>query len=82
MSTAGKESHTEDDDSTAASGDKIVFRKPVKRRSSEGEGALDASTSKKAKAEGPGKPRARRTSTSKAVKNSSLLSFGDEEEEV
>ena len=78
-----KETHAQDDD--GASGDKIVFRKPAKRRSSEGEGALDASTSKKAKTEGSGhgnKPRARRTSTSKAIKNSSLLSFGDEEEVV
>ena len=77
---AGGDESTKDDDSA-----KIVFRKPVKRRSSEGEGALDASTSKKAKTDGSGhggKPRTRRTSTSKAVKNSSLLSFGDDEEEL
>ena len=66
-------------------GDKIVFKRPVKRRrSSDHDGVLDAST-KKTK-EGAGKvrsPRSRKGSgSSSGVKNSSLLSFGDEEEDV
>ena len=65
-------------DSQEGEGEKILFKKPVKRRkSSEGEGGvLDAST-KRPKQE----KTKRRTSTSKSVKNSSLLSFGDDEEE-
>ena len=64
--------------------DKIVFKRPVKRRRSS-EGVLDAST-KKTGGEGEGKtrsPRSRKGSgSSSAVKNSSLLSFGDEEEDT
>ena len=56
---------------------KILFKKPVKRRSSDSEGGvLDASTKKPRQG-----MRQRRTSTSKSIKNSSLLSFGEEEEE-
>lgn len=65
-------------------GGKILFKRPVKRRRSS-EGVLDAST-KKTKdlggSEGRGKgrsPRSRKGSSS-GVKNSSLLSFGDEED--
>ena len=66
-------------------GDKIVFKRPVKRRrSSDRDGVLDAST-KKTK-EGAGKVRSPRTrkgsGSSGGVKNSSLLSFEDEEEDV
>ena len=63
---------------------KLVFKRPVKRRRSS-EGVLDAST-KKTGGEGEGKtrsPRSRKGSgSSSAVKNSSLLSFGDEEEDT
>lgn len=65
--------------STAASGEdsgKIVFKRPVKRRRSS-EGVLDAST-KKTKDQSGGKARTRRRSSS-GVKNSSLLSFDDED---
>ena len=65
-------------------GGKILFKRPVKRRRSS-EGVLDAST-KKAKDQGGGggrgkgrSPRSRKGSSS-GVKNSSLLSFGDEED--
>lgn len=66
------------DDSHEGEKGKILFKKPVKRRkSSEGEGGvLDASTKKPRQ-----EKTKRRTSTSKSVKNSSLLSFGEEEEE-
>lgn len=65
---------------------KIVFKRPVKRRRSS-EGVLDAST-KKTSERGEGRdrgqkirsPRTRKGSSS-AVKNSSLLSFGDEDED-
>ena len=56
---------------------KIVFKRPVKRRRSS-EGVLDAST-KKTKDQSGDKVRRRRRSSS-GVKNSSLLSFGDEED--
>lgn len=55
---------------------KIVFKRPEKRRRSS-EGVLDAST-KKPK-EGEKNRKTRKGSSSSAVKNSSLLSFGDDE---
>ena len=71
---------TQPDSTSEEDSGKIVFKRPVKRRRSSSEGILDAST-KKTKEEGRGgKPRSRRRSSSSGVKNSSLLSFGDEEE--
>ena len=67
------------DSTTEEESGKIVFKRPVKRRRSS-EGVLDAST-KKTKDEGRGgRPRSRKGSSSSGVKNSSLLSFGDEED--
>ena len=61
---------------------KIVFKRPVKRRRSS-EGVLDASTKKTRDEVGRrGKVAGRtRKGSSSAVKNSSLLSFGGEEED-
>lgn len=80
-----------DKESSEAEGGRIVFKRPAKRKSSES-GVLDASTNKKAKQDSPrsqggssGSGRQRRRSSgesqSRGVKNSSLLSFGDEEED-
>ncbi len=66
---------------------KIVFKKPSKRKSSEGGGGgvLDAST-KRSKTDEDSKSSHKTTPRSQAkakgVKNSNLLSFGEEEEEV
>ena len=73
------------------SGGKIVFKRPAgKKRRRSSEGVLDASTSSRKTAgedRGMGdktrSPRTRKGSGgSSAVKNSSLLSFGDEEEDL
>jgi len=56
---------------------KIVFKKPTKRRSSEG-GVLDASTSKKLKTD----QSIERKPKTKGVKNNKLLSFGLDDEAV
>ncbi|XP_038624265.1 uncharacterized protein KIAA1143 homolog [Tachyglossus aculeatus] len=70
------------DEEPAPADGKIMFRKPVKRSSDEKYMGLTASSSKKKKEEkknlgdsvGPKNPQ-------KQIKNSSLLSFGDDEEE-
>lgn len=54
-------------------GGKIVFKKPTKRKSTDSEKDL------KSKADDRKKSKA--TSTMKSIKNKSLLSFGDEEDE-
>ena len=59
-------------------GGRIVFKKPTKRKSTEGK-VLDASTSKKPKPDEQ-QSRSKKTKT-KGVKNKSLLSFGEEDEE-
>lgn len=80
------------DDGDSSEGGKIVFKKPTKKRKSSdgGGGVLDATTSKKprqgeAEEKGGAGRRRRRSSggesKSKGVKNKSLLSFGDNEEE-
>lgn len=74
-------------DSGSAGPGKIVFKKPAKRKSSEGGGGgvLDAST-KKPKTDEGSRPSHRTSPGSKVkakgVKNNSLLSFGDEEEDT
>ena len=71
-SSSSKASATATDDSSG----KIEFKKPIKRQSEEGNAAvLGASSSKKVK-EAP----QRKEISSKAVKDSNLLSFEDDAE--
>ena len=85
---ASSQSSAGDQQSEGDSG-RIIFKRPAKRRRSS-EGVLDASTKKTGgeapASRGPGSknksPKTRkRSGSSSGVKNSSLLSFGDEEEE-
>ena len=62
-------------------GGKIMFKKPTKRKSTEGK-VLDASTSKKPKLdEHRSKTVDSKRKKLKGVKNKSLLSFGEDHEE-
>lgn len=64
-----------DDNEEHESDGKIKFKKPVKRQG-ETKSDLQTRTSKKSKQE-----KGKKKSSAKEVKNSSLLSFGEDEEE-
>ena len=66
---------TSDGKDSSESGGRIIFKRPVKRRSSES-GAIHGSTSKRAKDDSE-KPK---TYSSKGVSNTSLLSFDQDED--
>ena len=73
--------YTAGDVKDSEAGGKIMFKKPTKRKSTEGK-VLDASTSKKPKPdEHPSKTVGSKRTKVKGVKNKSLLSFGEDDEE-
>lgn len=57
-----------------------MYRKPVKRPSDEKYSGLTASSKKKAPDDGISKQDSVKKNSQKQIKNSSLLSFGNEEE--
>ncbi|XP_040850893.1 uncharacterized protein KIAA1143 homolog [Ochotona curzoniae] len=59
---------------------RIMYRKPVKRPSDEKYSGLTASSKKKAPDDGISKQDSVKKNSQKQIKNSSLLSFGNEEE--
>lgn len=69
---------TEKEDKTPADG-KILFKKPTKRSSDKFQG-ITASSNKKKKSEG-GDEEKKEEKSEKKVKNKSLLSFGEDEDE-
>lgn len=72
---------TEKEDKTPADG-KILFKKPTKRSSDKFQG-ITASSNKKKKSEGKseGGDEEKKEKSEKKVKNKSLLSFGEDEDE-
>uniref|UniRef100_A0A4W5NHX7 Zgc:77056 n=1 Tax=Hucho hucho TaxID=62062 RepID=A0A4W5NHX7_9TELE len=77
----GVKDGTEKEDKPPADG-KILFKKPTKRSSDKFQG-ITASSSKKKKSEGKseGGDEEKKEKTEKKVKNKSLLSFGEDEDE-
>ncbi|KAM9488106.1 uncharacterized protein KIAA1143 homolog [Clarias gariepinus] len=71
-----KESKDSDKDEQRPADGKILFKKPAKRSSDKFEGITASSSSKKKKNE-----EEKKKESGVKVKNSSLLSFGDDEEE-